>query len=307
MELLLADKRSFDSDQEHWRAGEVRLVADRIAELIADGECLPGQVVLLFEAGTDAVLYEGALRRRGLRTVRTTGGGYYAQQQVADILGYLRLLRNRYDDFALLGVLASPLVGISNDGLLALRRGAVRRPIFTALERDELPEGLSPDEQRLVAAFKQRLARLSTRLGEVGLERLIDLVVAEHDYDLACLAQPDGDRRLANVVKLARMAGSYEALRGPDLEGFIGFCDEQAVAGDARGRGGHRRGGRAGGGADDHARRQGTRIRCGGAGGHRSRADGTPGRRHSGGRAGPGGVAGAQPGGRIDAACTGLE
>ncbi len=185
--------------------------------------------MLLFEAGTDAVLYESALRRRGLRTVRTTGGGYYAQQQVADILGYLRLLRNRYDDFALLGVLASPLVGISNDGLLALRRGAVRRPIFTALERDELPEGLNLDEQRLVAAFKQRLARLSTRLGEVGLERLIDLVVAEHDYDLACLAQPDGDRRLANVVKLARMAGSYEALRGPDLEGFIGFCDEQAA------------------------------------------------------------------------------
>ena len=51
----------------------------------------------------------------------------------------------------------------------------------------------------------------------------------EHDYDLACLAQPDGDRRLANVVKLARMAGSYENLRGPDLEGFIGFCDEQAA------------------------------------------------------------------------------
>ncbi len=229
VELILADKRSFDDADEHWRAGEVRMVADRIAELVAAGECVPGQVVLLFEAGTDAVMYETALRRRGLRTVRTTGGGYYAQQQVADILCYLRLLRNRYDDFALLGVLASPLVGISNDALLALRRGAIRRPIFTALERDELPEGLTPDEQRLVAAFLQRLARLSTRLGEVGLERLIDLVVSEHDYDLACLAQPDGDRRLANVVKLARMAGSYENLRGPDLEGFIGFCDEQAA------------------------------------------------------------------------------
>ena len=168
VELLLADKRSFDDGEEHWRAGEVRLVSDRIAELISTGECLPGQVVLLFEAGTDAVLYEAALRRHGIRTVRTTGGGYYAQQQVADILCYLRLLRNRYDDFALLGVLASPLVGISNDGLLALRRGAIRRPIFTALERDDLPEGLTADEQRLVAAFKQRLARLSTRLGEVG-------------------------------------------------------------------------------------------------------------------------------------------
>ena len=55
----------------------------------------------------------------------------------------------------------------------------MRRPIFTALERDELPEGLNLDEQRLVAAFKQRLARLSTRLGEVGLERLIGVLESE--------------------------------------------------------------------------------------------------------------------------------
>ena len=71
----------------------------------------------------------------------TTGRGYYAQQQVADLLGYLRLLRNRYDDMALLTVLASPLVGIGNDGLLAVRQAAVKRPIFTAFERDELPGG----------------------------------------------------------------------------------------------------------------------------------------------------------------------
>ena len=153
--------------------------------------------------------------------MRTTGGGYYAQQQVADILCYLRLLRNRYDDFALLGVLASPLVGISNDALLALRRGAIRRPIFTALERDELPEGLTPDEQRLVAAFLQRLARLST-VGEVGLERLIDLVASEHDYDLACLAQPDGDRRLANVVKLGAWPGATRTCAAPTSRGSSG-------------------------------------------------------------------------------------
>ena len=43
VELLLADKRSFDSGQEHWRAGEVRLVADRIAELVATGSACPGR------------------------------------------------------------------------------------------------------------------------------------------------------------------------------------------------------------------------------------------------------------------------
>jgi ATP-dependent exoDNAse (exonuclease V) beta subunit len=228
VELLLVDKPAHREAGLRWRETEAQGLAARIAELV-DGGVLPGQVVLLFEAGTDAAIYERALRDHHLRTVRTTGRGYYAQQQVADLLAYLRLLRNRYDDVALLSVLASPLVGIGNDGLLAVRRGAVKRPIFTAFERDELPEGLSPAEHRLASAFAQRFSRLVARSGDVGLERLIELIVSEHDYDLACLAMPDGDRRYANVVKLGRLAGDYEALRGPDLEGFIAFCAEQAA------------------------------------------------------------------------------
>ncbi len=138
-------------------------------------------------------------------------------------------MRNRYDDVALLTVLASPLVGLSNDGLLRVRRAAPRRPIFTALERDEPPAGLSAAERRLVLAFGQRFARLVRASADVSLERLCDLIAAEHDYDLACLAMPDGDRRFANLRKLGRLAAEFEAVRGPDIEGFVRFCDEQAA------------------------------------------------------------------------------
>jgi ATP-dependent exoDNAse (exonuclease V) beta subunit len=227
VELIAVDKDA-DLAGRHWRDVEAAAVASRIAELVASGRCHAGDVVLLFEAGTDAVRFEQALRARGLRTVRTTGRGYYQQQQVSDLLAYLRLLHNRYDDVALLTVLASPLVGVSNDGLLHARRAAVRRPIFTALERDEPPPGLSATDRRLVAAFAQRFARLVRRSAELSLERLCDAIVVEHDYDLACLAQPDGDRRIANVRKLARLASEFERIQGPDLEGFVRFCEEQA-------------------------------------------------------------------------------
>ena len=63
----------------------------------------------------------------------------------------------------------------------------------------------------------------------MSLERLCDLIAAEHDYDLACLAMPDGDRRFANLRKLGRLAAEFEAVRGPDIEGFVRFCDEQAA------------------------------------------------------------------------------
>ena len=45
------------------------------------------------------------------------------------------------------------------------------------------------------------------------------------------LAQWDGRRRYANLRKLARLARSYEELRGPDVQGFVRFVAEQDAVG----------------------------------------------------------------------------
>jgi ATP-dependent exoDNAse (exonuclease V) beta subunit len=172
VELLVTDKASYAGSSVHWRRAEARHIATRVQELVEGGHAAPGEIVLLFAAGTDAEWYEEELRAAGLPTYRATGRGYFGQQQVVDLLAYLRLLHNRYDDEALVTVLASPLVGVSNDAL-----------------------------------------------------------VSDHDYDLAVLAQWDGRRRYANMRKLARLARSYEELRGPDVEGFVRFVREQEAVG----------------------------------------------------------------------------
>jgi ATP-dependent helicase/nuclease subunit A len=230
VELLVTDKSSYKDAGVPWRQGEARALARRVHELVESEEAEPGEIVLLFAAGTDAEQYEQALREVGLPTYRATGRGYFGQQQVVDLLGYLRLIHNRYDDEGLVSVLASPFVGVSNDGLLTLRRAATRRPLFTALEKG-LPEGLSERDARLLQAFRQRYDRLTALAGTVGLERLCEQIVVEHDYDLAVLVQWDGRRRYANLRKLARLARSYEELRGPDIEGFVRFVSEQDAAG----------------------------------------------------------------------------
>ena len=125
---------------------------------------------------------------------------------------------------------ASPFVGVSNDALVHLRRAAERRPLFVGLERS-LPAGLSERDARLFRAFKQRYDRLAGLAPRLSLERLCERVLTEHDYDLAVLAQWDGRRRYANLRKLARLARSYEELRGPDVEGFVRFVREQDTVG----------------------------------------------------------------------------
>jgi ATP-dependent helicase/nuclease subunit A len=230
VELLVTDKSSYGGASVHWRRAEARHIARRVRELVDSGAASPGEIVLLFAAGTDAEWYEQELRAAGLPTYRATGRGYFGQQQVVDLLAYLRLLHNRYDDEALLTILASPLVGLSNDALVLLRRAAPKRPLFTPFERG-LPAELAEDDRRLCLAFHQRFERLCGLAPSLSLERLCERIVSEHDYDLAALAQWDGRRRYANMRKLARLARSYEELRGPDVEGFVRFVREQESVG----------------------------------------------------------------------------
>jgi ATP-dependent exoDNAse (exonuclease V) beta subunit len=230
VELLVTDKAAYRETGVHWRRAEARAIARRVRELVDTGTATAGEIVVLFAAGTDAEQYEQELRRAGLPTYRATGKGYFGQQQVVDMLAYLRLLQNRYDDRALVSVLASPFVGVSNDALVLLRRVASRRPLFSGLEKS-MPPGLSANDERLMRAFRQRYDRLSAAMPRLSLERLCERVVAEHDYDLAVLAMWDGKRRYANMRKLARLARSYEELRGPDVEGFVRFVGEQEALG----------------------------------------------------------------------------
>jgi ATP-dependent helicase/nuclease subunit A len=230
VELLVTDKSTYADTGVHWRRAEARHVAGRVRELIETGAASAGEIVLLFAAGTDAEWYEQELRELGIPTYRATGRGYFGQQQVVDLLAYLRLLQNRYDDQALVSVLASPFVGVSNDTLFLLRRAAGRRPIFTGLERS-IPEHASREDQRLLRAFKQRYDRLAAASTRLPLERLCEQILVEHDYDLAVLAHWDGRRRYANLRKLARLARAYEELRGRDIEGFLRFMRDQEAVG----------------------------------------------------------------------------
>ena len=229
-ELLVTDKAATGEAGVHWRRSEARHVARRVRELVDAGVATPGEIVLLFAAGTDAEWFEEELRALDLPTYRAAGRSYFGQQQVVDLLAYLRLLLNRYDDEALLTVLASPFVGVSNDALVLIRADASRQPIFRGIERS-LPGDLSEEDRRLLLAFRQRYDRLLELAAHAPLELLCERVLAEHDYDLAVLARHDGTRRYANLRKLARLARSYEELRGADLEGFVRFVEGQEALG----------------------------------------------------------------------------
>ncbi len=69
-----------------------------------------------------------------------------------------------------------------------------------------------------------------------------------------------GDRRLANLRKLMRLAREYERAEGRDLRGFLAYAVAAGPRRGARGRGGARVRGPRRGAADDDPPRQGARV-----------------------------------------------
>ena len=112
-----------------WRAAEARLLAKRVDELTRDGPWSYGDVVMLFRATTAMGLFERALDERGIPVHVVGGRGYWGQQQVMDLRHWLAALANPLDGLAVYSVLASPLAGLSLDGvaLIGLRARRLKR------------------------------------------------------------------------------------------------------------------------------------------------------------------------------------
>jgi len=229
VELLLADREAEwaqapDGLAAPWRLAEARILADRVSELIAAG-AQPGQIVVLTRATTDLRAYERALEARAAPTYLIGGRGYWSHPQVVDMVAYLRLLANPRDEEALYTVMASPLLGVSYDVLVLLAATARRsgRDPWWVL-RDPPEDGLDElesGERRRLEEFVAWAAQERLAAARLGVEELLERALERTGYDLAVLAMPGGQRRLANVRKLMRLGREHLAAEGPDLRGFL--------------------------------------------------------------------------------------
>ena len=190
----------------------------------------PRDVVVLLRASAEMGLYERALELAGLPTLAAGGSGWWGRQQIRDLCHLLAALANPRDEEALLGLLASPMAGLSSDALALLALGAREgaMTLWEAVHDDALT--LAPEDARRLAAFRAWFAGERERAPRLGLDEVLQRAVRRTRYDLHMLALPRGARRLANVHKLLRMAAAYEARHGRDVRGFIDMATAELEA-----------------------------------------------------------------------------
>lgn len=247
VELLLTDQAGWDGDDapdlgelprsQGWRHAEARLLAQRVRDLVDDGDARPEEIVVLLRGLGDLPVYERALEDQGLLTLSVGGRGYWGRQVVRDLCAWLAALANPRDETALYGVLASPLVGLSSDALAQVARagrGNAWRAIADAcggVAGDaDLVTRLRDDDRLRLDAFAARFAAERALAPRLGLDELLRRIVEATGYDLHVLSLSGGARRLANVHKLLRLAAAFERDHGRDVRGLADLATAELEA-----------------------------------------------------------------------------
>jgi ATP-dependent helicase/nuclease subunit A len=165
-------------------------------------------------ASTNAMLDATAFAfaRAGIPYV-VAGSGFFAAQEVRDVVAMLALVVRPDDRVSMLTVLRGPWLAARDDTLLALCDADVG---LVAVERWREPERLArahaDDRDGLVTLARLVLA-LRASIDRIGAAAALREAVAAADLEAVLIQLPRGVQRVANVRKLLEMAGRSTSAR----------------------------------------------------------------------------------------------
>jgi ATP-dependent helicase/nuclease subunit A len=221
-------------------------IAARIQTLVASGHQYK-DIAILLRAFTGLWTYESALRRAGIPYLTVQGKGFYQREEITDLVQLLRFLDNKTDELSLAAVLRSPLCGISDNALLALRCAPMkdedeesthlrRRNLLRALKVQREIRFIDSAEHDALGRARVWIDSLLARRNRYGIADLLRYAVHSSEFMTVIAANFDGAQRIANVEKLFRLAEQFEKT-GFLIRDFVHYVEEFEAIGGREGEG----------------------------------------------------------------------
>jgi ATP-dependent helicase/nuclease subunit A len=234
VELLLRRLGESGEDDENTSDAEkeARLVGRRLLEL-HDDPARPAawsdMVILLRAPRNKTAAYAKEFSRLGI-PLAAARGGFYDSAEVRDLLAVLQLLDNPLQDLPLLGVLRSPLVGLTDSELAAIRIARPHGRFWNALvdwQRAESLQKPGPGPAEKAGRFLQRYRLWRRQARQEAVSQCLENVIDSTHYADWLQTRPRGEQRRANLERLLQLARQFDANRGESLPRFLRFVEAQ--------------------------------------------------------------------------------
>lgn len=215
MHLLPArSQRQEADDNDADSADEPEFVAQLVQRLVSQGVKL-GDIAILVRRRARNAAFAQAFARHRLPLVAMGEGGLLQQQEVLDCLNLLRALVNPADDIAMLGLLRSPLGGLSDCALMQMAAKELEKapPLCQRLEN------LSPeraDDVEALSRFRSMFMELRGRVGRDAPAEILARALAASGAALAVSCESRARQRVANLDRLVDVVREMQ-LQFPSL------------------------------------------------------------------------------------------
>ncbi|WP_407889960.1 helicase-exonuclease AddAB subunit AddA [Levilactobacillus sp. N40-8-2] len=232
---------TFQVDNKH--QGEVLLAGKKIQDLIAaktpiydrDARKIRpikyGDVTLLTPTRTNNLIITDELRRLGIPVVVNDAQNYFKTTEIQIMMALLRVIDNPYQDIPLAAVLRSPIVGLNENELAALRINQRTGDYYQAVlhyQQTYAAASASDFQQTLyekISHFLEQLERFRNIARQNQLVTLIWQIYQDTGFLDYVGGMPAGEQRQANLHALYERAQSYEHSSFKGLFQFVRFVE----------------------------------------------------------------------------------
>jgi ATP-dependent helicase/nuclease subunit A len=242
VEFLLCDEEleieTEDEEPVEDDGGEFGMIARKIKSILGSGnDCLVDDkgtlrpptakdIAIITRSRTLLSELEAALRAEDIPYIVRKGAGFFSQQEITDVICYLKFLLSSSDDVSLLAILRSPFFSISDTLLFQI---AVNTKFETDAVITERPLTLWERVQRYAVKMSTAPSTLLRAIdfikanlllvGRVPIARLIEKILTESAVYATYSAGPHGSQKIANLRKFIDIA------RQADTSGFSTLFD----------------------------------------------------------------------------------
>lgn len=221
--------------------GEARFIAGKIEE--HQRRSLSDKIAVLYRTNAQSRLFEEAFRRMRIEYNIVGGFSFYERAEVKDIIAYLKLAMNPFDDIAFLRVVNTPARGLGKTSIDELNRYAKASGYSLWMATEMLTDAMAPQGSSLTPRAREALkgfrSTVSNLIKKVAssetLERPVaDVVVAAiedtgYANSLRSENSDEAEARLENLEELVNAAVDYDR---QEENGLRDFVDHAALTSD---------------------------------------------------------------------------
>ncbi len=232
LHLLEAAETQDEATQELSNAErEALFIAGRIRKMMEENPQLQYRDFAILTRAKRGVLGRMAaiLTQQGIPAFADGSEEFFDSVEVALALSLLKLTANRRSDVELIGVLRSPVVGLSNEELGRIR---IAFPDMPFVDAALAYAALENDTARQLGDFFAMLEkwRLMSLCSDLGV--LVRTIFEESGLADCAAALPGGAQRRANLNRLCMNAAAFDAAVSGSLTRFLAHLEKLRERGD---------------------------------------------------------------------------